>query len=202
MKIKETIPGHIFNTFNILLMCILVIITLYPFYYVVVASFTDPSELIKHTGILLYPPKFSTVSYEAVFEYKKLYTGYKNTLIYMTLGTTINMVLTIMGGYALSRKGVIGTKFIMKLIIITMFFGGGLIPTFLLVKGLNMYNTIWAVILPGAISTMNLIIMRTSFQSIPAEMEESAKLDGANDWMILYRIMLPLCIPTIAVLIL
>lgn len=129
-------------------------------------------------------------------------TGYRNTLIYVVAGTAINLVATAIGAYVLSRRNLYFKNVLMMLIVITMFFGGGLIPTYLLINNLGMLNTIWAMLIPGMIGTFNMIIMRTAFQSVPISLEESAKIDGANDLIILFRIIIPLSMPVIAVMIL
>lgn len=129
-------------------------------------------------------------------------TSYLNTFFYVVVGTTVNILLTSLGAYALSRKNVKWKNFIMFMIVFTMFFEGGLIPLYLLVSELNMIDTRWALIFPTAVSAFNLIIMRTAFQGIPDSLEESARIDGANDFTILFRIILPLSLPVVAVMIL
>lgn len=198
--IKRTFGEHVFDSFNILLMVLLSVITLYPIYYVLVASFSNPNDIISHSGVLLWPKNFDLTSYKLILQYPMIFKSYLNTFIYVVLGTAINMVLTILGGYTLSRKNVPGTKFVMMAITFTMFFSGGLIPRYLLVQSLGMIDTMWAVILPTAITTTNLIIMRTSFGGLPDSLEEAAKIDGANDFQVLVRIMLPMSMATIAVM--
>jgi len=200
MLIKRTTSENIFNLFNILLMIILAMITLYPFLYVVFASFSKPSLLMQQRDILLWPKGFNLGAYKAVFDYKTIWISYRNTIFYLIAGTAINMILTCLGAYGLSRKNVLFSKAIMLLITFTMFFSGGLIPTYLLVKNLGMLNTVCAIIIPNAISTMNLIIMRTSFKAIPESLDESARMDGANDFTILFKIIIPLSIPVISVI--
>ena len=181
-------------------MIILAMITLYPFLYVVFASFSKPSLLMQQRDILLWPKGFNLGAYKAVFDYKTIWISYRNTIFYLIAGTAINMILTCLGAYGLSRKNVLFSKAIMLLITFTMFFSGGLIPTYLLVKNLGMLNTVCAIIIPNAISTMNLIIMRTSFKAIPESLDESARMDGANDFTILFKIIIPLSIPVISVI--
>lgn len=202
MKIKESVGQRVFNIFNIILMVFVIIVTLYPMLYIAFASFSSPNELMAHKGLLLKPLGFSIASYGAVFKNPMISTGYANTLFVVVVGVTLNIVLTSMGAYFLSRKGVMLKNEIMFLIVFTMFFSGGLIPFYFTVKDLHIDNSLWALILPGAISTFNLIIMRTAFLSIPDSLEESAKLDGAGHFTILFRIILPLSLPTVAVLVL
>ncbi|MCA0756893.1 carbohydrate ABC transporter permease [Paenibacillus sp. N4] len=196
-------PGEtVFSWFNIGFMLSLCFVTLYPFIYILFASISDPAEMARFRGMLFYPQGFSLDAYKAVLENPMVATGYRNTLFYVTAGTIINLIMTTLGAYALSRRNVYFKNSIMLIIVITMVFNGGLIPSFLLVNNLGMLNTPWALLLPGAISSFNLIIMRTAFQGIPVSLEESARIDGANDWIILSRIIIPLSMPVIAVMIL
>jgi len=202
-RYKKSIPSIIFDTFNTILMIFLIIITLYPFWHVAMSSISNPPDLIIHQGPVLYPIGGIEVgNYGLVFKNPMISLGYLNTIKYLVIGTTINMIMTMFCAYALSRKQLMLRNFVMYLIIFTMYFSGGLIPSYLLVQNLGMTDTLWALILPGAISTYNMIILRTAFASIPDSMEESAKLDGANDLIILFRIIVPLSLPTIAVMIL
>lgn len=134
--------------------------------------------------MLFYPKGFSLDAYTAVLQNPMVLTGYRNTLFYVIVGTAINLAMTTLGAYALSRRNVYFRNYIMLFIVITMVFSGGLIPSFLLINNLGMLNTPWALLLPGAINSFNLIIMRTAFQTIPASLEESARIDGANEWVI------------------
>ena len=197
---KKTAADYIFVTLNTLLMIFLMVITVYSFLYVLFASLSDPNAFISHSGTLLYPLDLSWDSYKAVLNNPNIFTGYANTIFIVVVGTAINLFMTCLGAYFLSRTGPMLKKPIMILIAITMFVDGGLIPNYLLVRNLGMYDTLWALIIPGAISTYNMIIMRTMFQSIPAGLEESARIDGAGEWTILFKLILPLSIPTIAVI--
>jgi len=190
----------IFDIVNIVFMCAIMFVTLYPFIFVLFASISDPLEIAELRGILLWPRGFTLDSYRFVFRNPNILIGYRNTLIYVFLGTVINIAFTSLGAYVLSRKDYMLKKFFTILITFTMFFTGGIVPFFLLVARLNMLNTIWAIVLPTAISTWNLIIMRTSFQAIPDSLEESARIDGANDVQILIKIILPLSVPILAVM--
>jgi len=201
-KIKRSLLERIFNVFNILLLAGLSLITLYPVLHVIFASFSDPVEYMKHTGIMTGPVGFSLEAYKRVLEKPEIYTGYFNTIYYVVVGTIINMALTVSFGYVLSRKNLYFNKFIMVMVLFSMYFGGGLIPTYLVVRSLGIMDTRWAVILPTAISTFNLIIMKTAFQGVPASLEEAAKVDGMSPLGILVKIMIPLTTPTIAVLVL
>lgn len=175
---------------------------MYPLLFVVSASISDPLTVLRGE-MWLFPKKFSVIGYERIFTNNEIFTGYKNTIIYTVVGTTINLIMTILAAYPLSRRDFAGRNLIMGFIVFTMFFSGGLIPTYLLVKDLGIMNSMWALILPGAVSVWNIIIMRTYFQtSIPNEIYESAIIDGCDDFQVLLRIVLPLSIPIIAVMIL
>lgn len=190
----------VFHVCNTVFMLLFMIVVLYPMWYVVVASFSDGREVLKAGGKMLWFKEFNFDSYKAMLDNPAIFTGYRNTLFIVIFGTILNLVLTAMGGYFLSRKGILWGKVISVGIIFTMYFSGGLIPTYFAVNSLGLYNSLLALILPTAISTFNMIIMRTGFDAIPDSLEESAKLDGARQVTILFKIMIPLCKPTIAVL--
>lgn len=202
MVTRKTASERIFDSFNALFMVILMFVTIYPFLYVLFASISEVSQIVAHRGILLRPLGFNLASYKAVFENEMVLIGYSNTIFYVVVGTLVSLFLTILGAYGLSRKNLYWGKLITVLIIFTMFFGGGLIPTFLLVKNIGLYNSRWAIIIPSAISTWNLMVMRTYFSSIPMDLQESAKIDGAGELKILLRIIIPLSAPVIAVMVL
>lgn len=197
---KRSLSERAFDIFNVLLMLILSFMFLYPFLYVVFASFSNPELLVKHKGLLLLPEGFTLQGYTFVFRNPNIYSGYLNTIYYVVVGTLYNMVMTCLGAYVLSRKDWLLKTPMMVMITFTMFFSGGLIPSFILVKNLGMMNTRAALIIPGAISTYNMIIMRTSFMQIPSGLEESAKLDGANDLQILWHVVLPVSKAVLAVI--
>lgn len=199
---RRTWGGHLFDGFNVVLMILLSAVTLYPLLYVVFASMSDPGQLMQARGLLLFPAGFSLDAYRAVLHNPMILSSYWNTLIYVVTGTAINMAMTCLAAYALSRKNVFWNHPVMIMIVITMFFQGGLIPTYLLVKNLGMIDTMWALVLPPAMSAWNMIIMRTAFQNVPVSLEESARLDGANDFTILMRIVIPLSLPVLAVMVL
>ncbi|MFD0870977.1 Inner membrane ABC transporter permease protein ycjP [Chlamydia abortus] len=199
---RPTIGERIFDFFNSLFMILLCLATLYPFLYVLIASLSDPAWAVQQRGLIWFPHGFNLDAYKLVFDNPMIKTGYMNTLFIVVVGTAINVFMTALGAYGLSRQNVMWKNPIMFFIVFTMFFSGGLIPTYLLVTNLGMLDTLWALIIPGAVSAFNLIIMRTSFQGIPISLEESAKLDGANDFTVLFRIILPLSMPVVAVMIL
>ena len=190
----------VFNVFNILMMLGLSFLTLYPFAYVVFASFSDAGRLMRHTGLMMRPQGFTILAYEMVFNNPILFSSYLNTIIYVVSGTCLSVFLTICGAYSLSRKNVLFRMPVTFFIVFTMWFSGGMIPLFLLVRNLGLLNNRLAIILPSAVSTYNLIVTMTYFKSIPDSLEESAKIDGANDYVIMFRIIVPLAIPVIAVI--
>lgn len=199
--VERKTPGErAFNWINGFLLLILTIMFLYPMWHCLMASFSEPITLIGYNGFILKPMGFSLQGYKTVLKNANIYIGYANTFFYLIVGTGINMVLTILAGYALSRKSLAVRVPVTLLIVFTMYMDFGLIPAFLNVKQLGLYNTRWAIILPGAISTYNMIVMRTGFSAVPASLEESAKLDGANDFVILWKIMVPVTKATIAVI--
>lgn len=199
---KRSSGEKAFAVLNVFVMFFLIVVCLYPILYVVAASLSDPARLMQHEGLLVKPLGFTLKGYEMVLNDPRILSGYANTLYYVVFGTLINLILTSLGAYTLSRKGLLFGNIIMIVIVFTMFFSGGLIPNYLLVKGLGLVNTRWALILPGAVSVYNMIVMRTSFAGIPASLEESAKMDGANDFTVLVRIILPLSKAVIAVMVL
>ncbi len=197
---KRTTGEKIFQVFNYTFLILLTIVTLYPCYYIVVASVSDPVKISASNGMLLWPKGFATYSYGEVFKSSQLWTGYLNTIIYVVLGGLLSVGLTVSAAYALTRKGLPGKNWITMLILFTMYFSGGLIPTYIVVKMLKITDTLFAMILPNAIVTTNLIITMTYFRGMPDSIDEAARIDGANDYQILFDIMLPLAKPIVAVI--
>lgn len=199
---RESKQDQIFNIINIIIMLFMVVICVYPILYVVFASFSDASELIKHNGLLWHSLGFSTAAYNEVLHNKMILVSYRNTLFYVVAGTLINLALTTIGAYVLSRQEVKIKKFLNVMVVITMFFSGGIIPLYLSLRSYHMLDTVWALMLPTAISTYNMIVMRTSISALPRSLEESAVIDGAGEFSILTKIIIPLSKPVIAVMIL
>ena len=196
-------PGDIcFDLVNGLIMVVLIILTLYPFLYVVFASFSDPAVLGAHRGLLLSPMGFEVLGYRLVFQNGEIWTGYANTIFYVLIGTALNLLFTSMLAYTLSKKCLMLNGVIMFMVVFSMYFSGGMIPTYLMMGQIGLMGTRGAVILPGLVTTMNVIIMRTNFQSIPDSLEEAARLDGANEIQILWKVVLPLSMPVVVVMIL
>lgn len=201
---KKKITGYqIFTVINILFMLFVIFITAYPIYYIVIASISNPVELSKQIGALWLPIKpYTTGAYKMVLHNPLIRTGALNTAFIMVVGVSLNLILTLLGGFVLSVKGPMLKDVLATMIIFTMYFNGGMVPVYLNIKDLRLLNSLWALILPSAISTSNLIIMKAGFQSIPDSLIESARLDGASYFRVLLNIMIPLCKPTIAVMVL
>jgi putative aldouronate transport system permease protein len=201
-KIRANIDEIVFEGIIIFILTITTLIVLYPIVLVVSSSFSDPLAVISNQ-VKLWPINPTLKMYKMVFNHPEIWGGYANTILYTIVGTAINVLFTALGAYPLSRKDLYGRNIVTALFVFTMFFGGGMIPSFLLIKQLQLYNTIWALLLPGAVSTWNLIIMRTFFQNtIPIELQESALIDGANDITVFIKIVLPLSAPIISVMVL
>lgn len=197
---RKCFADRLINAVIFLLLLAMAVFCLYPVLYTIFASFSDPILLSKHTGILVAPLGFTLKGYEIAFSYSSILTGYLNTFFVVIVGTAVNMLMTTLGAYGLSRKGMKLRKPLTLLVTITMFFSGGLIPFYLVMKAYVLIDNRFSLILPVAINTMNLIILRTSFLGIPASIEESATIDGANDFVVLIRILVPLVKSTLAVL--
>lgn len=191
-----------FSFVNYVLLTLLIVIIVYPVLHVVFASFSEPSLLRQHRGFLFGSLGFTFEGYTLVLRDPGILSGYLNTIQYVVVGVALNMILTSMGAFVLSRRQLYFKKYIMILVVITMFFGGGLIPFYLLVRNLGMNGSWWALIIPYGINTWNMIVLRTGFSTIPYELEESAYIDGANALTILVKIILPLSKATLAVILL
>jgi len=202
MKTNKSISERAFDVFNVLFLGLLSFLFIYPMLYILFASLSDPVELIKHTGMIWKPEGFSLSGYKMVFQTPSIGIGYMNTLIYVIVGTSFNILLSSLGAYVLSREKLYIRRALTLFIIFTMYFSGGLIPFYLTVKNLGLYNSRWALIFPVAINTWNLIVMRTAFVQVNKSLDEAAKIDGANDFQILFRIYIPVTKSTIAVMIL
>lgn len=187
----------VFRVINFLIMIFIVILTLYPFLYVLAESFSSEKYIMKGM-VSIIPRGFTTETYKVVMKEKDFWVEYKNTIIYTVLGTIISLFLTSILSYALSKKRLKGRGFFLGAAMFTMFFSGGMIPNYVVVKALGMRNTIWAIVIPGAISTYYMIIMKTFFEGLPNELEEAASVDGLNTYGIIWRIVLPLSKPIMA----
>lgn len=197
MKIKLSKGEITFNVFNYALMAFLAFITLYPMYYVAINS-VSAGTVVARGGVSFWPSGFTLSSYNSMFQDSYFVKSLGNTVVYTVVGTLTNLLMSVLCAYPLSIQHFSGNKFFTRMVMITMFFSGGMIPSFLVVKSLGLMDSMWALILPVAISTYNMIVIRTFFQGIPLEMRESAHIDGANDITLLFRIYLPLSMPVLA----
>ncbi|MBE5771714.1 MAG: carbohydrate ABC transporter permease [Clostridiales bacterium] len=198
---KVSIPRRIFVVLNTLFMVLISLICVLPFLHVVFASLSLPQQVQLHQGILLWPIGFNLESYKLVFSKDTLMTGYGVTLFVTFVGTFLSMLLSCFGAYVLSKRGVLLNKIFLRLITITMFISGGMIPFYLLVDSIGLNGSLWALILPYCMSTWNMMVMRSSFRALPESIEESAHIDGASELTILFRIVLPLSVPVLAVMV-
>lgn len=199
---RQSVNEKTFDWFVHAVLALLCVIVLYPLVFVLIASFSSPDSVMRGE-VWLWPKNLTVIGYRKIFQNNEILTGYMNTILYTVVGTAINLVLSTAAAYPLSRRDFLGRNAITAMMVFTMFFSGGMVPTYLLVKSLGMLNSMWALIIPGAVSVYNIIIMRTFFQSgIPYEMQEAASIDGCSNLTILMRIVLPLSMPIIAVMIL
>lgn len=200
---EEGAGYKVFTVFNTLFLLLIIFITAYPVYFVIIASISDPQAMVANYGLMWLPhTPLSTRAYEMVFRHSLLLSGFANTLFIVVVGVAINMVLTILGAYLLSLNGSLLRKPIAYLILFTMYFSGGTVPVYLNIKTLGLMDTLWALILPTAISTYNMLIMRSAISALPDGLMEAAKLDGASHLRRIVNVVVPLTGATSAVLIL
>ena len=194
----QSSPGErVFTVFNYIFFTVLCLLMLYPFWHVMMLSFSSMAQALKG-GIFLWPRGFNLDTYRSVFKNPDIYTGFSTTLFVTAVGTVLGTLLTAMTAYPLSKSRLRGGKVLMLLVLFTMIFNAGMIPNYLLIRNLNLYDSRWALILPLLLSAYNCIIMKTFFLSIPDSLEESARIDGANDIRIFFSIIIPLSKATIA----
>ena len=193
----------VFSVFNTCLLVLILFLTAYPVYFVLIASISDPTKMVANYGLMWLPHfPLSLTSYRMVFRHSLLLSGFGNTLFIVIVGLAFNMVLTVLGAYLLSLKNSLLKKPIAYLILFTMYFSGGIVPGYLNIKSLHLMNTLWALILPGAISTYNMLIMRSAIGALPDALMEAAKLDGASHFQRILNVVVPLTGATSAVLML
>lgn len=199
---RETKGEKAFHIITNIVCIVLMLVMVYPILHVLFASLSDSNKLMTNGGFLFYPQGFTLAAYEEVFQNRLIWSGYLNTIINLVFALLLNISLTTLGAYALSRREMMLRRPIMLMITFTMFFSGGMIPNYILIRHLGMVDTRWALFVPAAISAYNLIIMRTSFESIPETLFEAAKLDGAGEFDTLFRVAIPVSKAIIAVMIL
>ena len=195
-RIREPLARRVFLKFNALFLILVSAVMLYPVVYVISASLSAEQALLQNR-VFLWPVNPHVKAFEKVFVYPNLLISYRNTIVYTLAGTALNLVLTVCGAWALCQKKMPGRRFLTLMCTFTMFFSGGMIPTFLVIKELGMLDPIWAILCPGAVSTYNVILMRTFFTNIPDSLTEAAELDGCNDFGILFKIVLPLSLASL-----
>lgn len=199
---KQPGADKTFDVINYSILFLILLAVMYPLYFIVIASVSDPSAVARG-DVWLYPVGFNLDGYKEIVKNKDIWMGYSNSIKYTVIGTAINIGLTIPAAYALSRRELVGKKYIMGMITFTMFFGGGLIPTYLLVNSLGINNTMWALLLPGAVSVFNLIVARSFFmQNIPEELFDAGKVDGCSYFGFFFKVVIPVSKPIIAVMVL
>lgn len=200
---KQTKGEKIFSFFNYLILAALAIACVIPVWHVLCASFSDPYEVATSTNFILHPLKtFQTEAYKIILSYEGLWNGYKNTIIYVVCQCVLAVVFSCIAGYVLSRKGLRFKGLFTVLLLIPMMFNGGMVPTFMVMQKLHLLDTPLVMILPGSLNVLYFIFMKIAIESVPAELEESARLDGASELRIMLQIILPLCKATIAVIVL
>jgi len=197
MHIRTASAERLFDWTNYALLSLLGIVTLYPILNVLAISMSSYAAYVN-SPLMVLPSELNWDAYKQIFANKLLLTSYRNTLLVCLGGTLLNVTVTVLTAYPLAKAKVRGDRAIMFFIVFTMLFSGGMIPTFLVVKGLHLYNSLWAVVLPTLISTYNFIIVRTFFETIPDSLEESAKIDGAGHMYVLFKIVVPLSLPLMA----
>lgn len=199
-KMKLSVGDRIFNLVNAVIMIIICLVIVYPIYYVIIASITDP-VIVNSGRPLFYPVKLYLNGYKTTLSYTPLWTAYGNTISYTVVGTLVSLFATIPAGYALSRKDLPGRRGLIFLFTFTMFFSGGIIPLYLTIRNLGIYNSIWAMVLPVAVSAYNLIVCRSFFEAgVPDELLEASKVDGYSDFTFFFKIAIPLSSTIIAVM--
>ena len=202
MKKKNSNSFSIFNLFNICILSILALLCIYPIWYVLMASLSNGNLIMQHSGVLLFPIKPNIAAYIAVFKNKMILSGYLNTIKILIISLILQITMTSIGAYFFSRERVLFKKPLMFIITLTMFISGGMIPFYQNLRSLHLMNSHWGLILPFMISTYNMIILKTSFESIPKSLSEAARIDGAGHIRILFSIVLPLSKPVLAVMLL
>lgn len=200
MRIKKSFGEKLFDAINAMVLVLLSLICLYPMWHVIMASLSDGKMLMAHSGVLLKPLGFSVGAFKLVFENSMISKGYVITIFVVLFGLAVNLFLSSIAAYVMSRKKLHISNLVTKIAVFTMFFSGGMVPLYLTVKNLGLLNNLFALILPHAIVTYNVIILRTGFAAVPDSLEESARIDGATDFTILFRIIFPLAKATVAVI--
>ena len=203
MKQKLTVSRVIFLVIAVTILVAIALVCLMPLWHVIMVSISNPTAVTSHKGLVLWRLRnFDFQAYRIIFQYKGLWNGYLNTIFYIILSCVITGLLTVIAGFVFSRRRFRYRNAFMLIISFTMLFNGGMIPTYMVIRKLGMIDTIWAMVLPGALSVFNIILMRTSMQGIADSLEEAARMDGAGEFVTMFKIILPLCKATFAVIML
>ena len=197
MREKMTIPERLFDISLYIFLSLIFIVTFYPFWNILIISLNDATDTLRG-GLYLWPRELTLESYRSVFANPEIWSAIKVTLMRTVIGTSLSLVCISMLAYSLSKRHLLGWKFFSFFFVFTMYFGGGLIPSYMVIKSLGLIDTFWVYIFPGMIGVFLMILVRTFMEQLPGEIEESAKIDGANDLQIFVRIVMPLCVPVLA----
>lgn len=201
-SLKISTSRKVFVAFNTVLMIALILVCFLPFWHMCVASVSDPFYVRQHKGLMIWPSGFNIMGYKLVLRKETIMAGFCNSVFITVAGTCISIFLSCLGAYVLSKRNVYWNKWFMKMITVTMFISGGLVPFYMVVQSIGLFDSLWAFIIPYCLSTWNMLVMRSSFRALPDSLEESASIDGATDFTILFRIVVPLSLPVMAVMVL
>ncbi|MCJ8010433.1 carbohydrate ABC transporter permease [Paenibacillus sp. KQZ6P-2] len=197
MKEKKTISDHIFDISLYIFLSVIFIVTFYPFWNILVISLNDATDTMRG-GLFLWPREFTLESYKSILNNPEIWSAIKVTVLRTVIGTALSVFCISMLSYSLSKRYLLGWKFFSFFFVLTMYFGGGMVPSYMVIKSLGLIDTFWVFIFPGMIGVFLMILVRTYIEQLPGEIEESAKIDGANDLQIFFRIVMPLCVPVLA----
>ncbi|WP_409342792.1 carbohydrate ABC transporter permease [Paenibacillus sp. MBLB4367] len=198
LNLNKTPSDRIVDTAMYVVLSLFALSTLFPLYYVIIVSITPFSEVLRNGGFIVWPSEITWSAYKEIFGSARIPDALKVTMFVTVVATCLNLLVTLLLAYPLSKKHLEGRNYVLLAIVFTMLFSGGIIPTYLVVRGIGLYNTVWAMIIPGMVSTFNLLIMKTYFENLPDEVEEAAKVDGCGDIRTLVSIVLPLSLPIVA----
>ncbi|OCA81793.1 carbohydrate ABC transporter permease [Pradoshia sp. D12] len=197
VNVRPSRDDRIFDICNYIFLTLVFVVTLYPFLNVLAISFNESNDTIRG-GITIFPREFTLENYKTIFQYDNLVTGFVNSTLRTIIGTVLGVLSSAMVAFTLSRADFSGRKFVSTILVLTLYFSGGLIPGYMLMRDLGLIDTFWVYVLPGMVNAFNIIIVRSFMDGLPYALQESAKIDGANDFTIFWRIVLPLCTPVLA----
>lgn len=197
MLSKKTTAEHLFDAVLYIFLCFIFIVTFYPFWNILIISVNDATDTLRG-GLFLWPREITFESYNTIFHNPEIWSAIKVTALRTVIGTAVSVFCISMLAYTLSKRNLLGWRFFSFFFVFTMYFGGGLIPTYMVIKSLGLIDSFWVFIFPGMIGVFLMILVRTFIEQLPGEIEESAKIDGANDLQVFFRIIMPLCVPVLA----